>query len=407
MPALFQKFRPLTVCLALSILVHILPTLVLRMTGTFDFGVPVNSPAAVMVDLADPGAGAASAARTEQPVRNAPASAGKFVVAQNPLLLPEPAGSSSPASPGPQATRGPAEARRAKPAPAQNDETEATPPRSGVTPPRTETAPPDAETAPPDAETAPPDAETAPPVAAGADLPRLRTGDFLAAQQEKLSYLISMHGIPIGSAELEAKNEQGVTTITLRVKSNAATSSIFPVDDLVETRHIDGKFIMTRIRQQEGAFRSDVMITINRGKRRVSLVDFARNRNQKLSVPSDGVLDTLSGIYFLRNRPLQVGRTETLHIYDSETYAEVPVEILRREELRLPNLAKVATLVVRPQQISSGIFRSTGAVLIWLTDDDHKVPVKIVTTVALGQITAELVAAESKLAEKVAETSGL
>ena len=393
MPALFQKFRPLTVCLALSILVHILPTLVLRMTGTFDFGVPVNSPAAVMVDLADPGAGAASAARTEQPVRNAPASAGKFVVAQNPLLLPEPAGSSSPASPGPQATRGPAEARRAKPAPAQNDETEATPPRSGVTPLRTETAP--------------PDAETAPPVAAGADLPRLRTGDFLAAQQEKLSYLISMHGIPIGSAELEAKNEQGVTTITLRVKSNAATSSIFPVDDLVETRHIDGKFIMTRIRQQEGAFRSDVMITINRGKRRVSLVDFARNRNQKLSVPSDGVLDTLSGIYFLRNRPLQVGRTETLHIYDSETYAEVPVEILRREELRLPNLAKVATLVVRPQQISSGIFRSTGAVLIWLTDDDHKVPVKIVTTVALGQITAELVAAESKLAEKVAETSGL
>ena len=93
---------------------------------------------------------------------------------------------------------------------------------------------------------------------------------------------------------------------------------------------------------------------------------------------------------------MQVGKTETLHIYDSETFADVPVEILRREELRLPNLSKVATLVVRPLQKTAGIFRRTGDILIWMTDDDHKVPVRIVTSIALGTITAELVSAESK-----------
>jgi hypothetical protein len=222
----------------------------------------------------------------------------------------------------------------------------------------------------------------------------------MSAKHEKLSYLISMHGIPIGSAELEANNEKGSTTITLRVKSNAAISNIFPVDDVIETRLIDGMFIMTTIRQQEGSFRSDEMFTINLGKKRVSWVDFVQNRSLKMTVPTDQVLDTLSGIYYLRNRHLQVGRTETLHIYDSETYAEVPVDILRREEMRLPNLAKIATLVVRPLQKTGGIFRRTGDILIWMTDDDRRVPVKIVTSVALGTVSAELVAAETTLPDQ-------
>ena len=108
------------------------------------------------------------------------------------------------------------------------------------------------------------------------------------------------------------------------------------------------------------------------------------------------MLDTLSGIYFLRNRQLQVGKTETLHIFDSESYADVPVEILRRETVRLPNFTTVDTLVVQPLQKSAGIFRRTGDILIWMTDDVNKVPVKIVTSVALGTVTVELVSAESK-----------
>jgi hypothetical protein len=124
-----------------------------------------------------------------------------------------------------------------------------------------------------------------------------------------------------------------------------------------------------------------------------------------MTIPTDEVLDTLSGIYYLRNRQLHIGKTEELHIYDSETYADVPVEILRRETMHLPNFKKVDTLVVRPLQQTAGIFRRTGDVLIWMTDDAYKVPVRIVTSIALGKITAELVSAESKLpGEKIKET---
>jgi hypothetical protein len=86
-----------------------------------------------------------------------------------------------------------------------------------------------------------------------------------------------------------------------------------------------------------------------------------------------------------------------LHIFDSEYYADVPVEILRRETVRLPNLTNIDTLVIRPLQKTAGIFRRTGDILIWITDDVNKVPVKIVTSVALGTVTVELMSAESTL----------
>lgn len=43
---------------------------------------------------------------------------------------------------------------------------------------------------------------------------------------------------------------------------------------------------------------------------------------------------------------------------------------------------------------TEGIFRRTGDVLIWVTDDQYRVPVKFVTSIALGQVTAELVSSD-------------
>jgi hypothetical protein len=375
----FLKIRLLVICLVLSIAAHALPMVCMILFSSYHFGAPVQAPAAVQVDLS---------------TLEEPASA---------RVKPEKAHKAA----APQLAQGASE----------EDETDedippARQPESPVSPAKTES--PYSEPKPARAVARPepvrpaaalklvgsagPRPTSAKPAATGPAVPvkRLRGGDFLSAQHEKLSYLISMHGIPIGSAELESNDENGATSITLRIKSNAAISNFFAVDDVVETRHIDGLFIMTTIRQQEGAFRSDEMFTINLAKKRVAWVDFLQNRSLNLTVPTEEVLDTLSGIYSLRNRRLEVGNTETLHIYDSETYADVPVEILRREELYLPNLTKVPTLVLRPIQKTAGIFRRTGDVLIWMTDDANKVPVKIVTSVALGTVSVDLIAAESK-----------
>ncbi|GFO59551.1 hypothetical protein GMST_18760 [Geomonas silvestris] len=395
-----HKIRTFALCLACSLLLHFLPGLLLGMFASYNFGAPVQQPPVVMVDLAEAKAVAAPRQEPEpapEPAAEArPRAAGP---AQLPATHPEPKPESKPApEPEPQAKQEapkapepPAVAQDAPPEPAADPEEEQT----RIRKPRVRHAGTRvARPVPP--LPALPAVSTVRQAAWPTPAPRLKGSDFLSSQQEKLSYVLTMHGVPIGSAELEAKQEKGITSIVLRVRSNAAISSFYPVDDLIETRHVDGQYIMTKIRQTEGNFQSDELITINPGKKQVDWVDFLQRRALRTAVPDDDVLDSLSGIYYLRNRQLEVGRTEYLHIYDSEVYAEVPVEILRKEEIRLANFNKVATLVVKPLQKTAGIFRRTGDLLIWMTDDARKVPVKMETTIALGKVTAELISAESQ-----------
>ncbi|HBA89657.1 MAG TPA: DUF3108 domain-containing protein [Geobacter sp.] len=393
-----HRIRPLAWCAMLSILVHLCLILSLRMLGSYDFGASVGNPLAVMVDLA-----AVSAAVGAQGATVKKAEPQKPELRTVAASLPEDGFEK-----GAAATRGREEVRpapkpEAKPA-AERLQSAAAPdddmeehkraPRrhSGL---RRRT--PVVIDSPPAVPRPLPAVKPHRVLAADATPTMLNSvSESLASRYEKLTYLISMYGIPIGHAELESKSEMGVTVISLRVKSNAVISSYFPVDNLVETRHINGMFLVSNVKQNEGDFKCDQSFTINAAKKRVSFVDFRNSRTLDMDVPSGDVLDTLSGIYYLRNRQLEVGRTETLHIFDSETYADVPVEILRKEEMRLPNLAKVDTVVVRPLQTTPGIFRRTGDLLIWMTDDDKKVPVKIATSIPIGRVTAELISAESQ-----------
>ena len=382
-----RKIRALVYCCLISILVHVAFACATRFLGRSDFGAAVREPGAVMVDLTGKPAPAAAGPPEGGDAPDESATPSEEPQPHEVAVSGEPAGRQPPLSD--SATTGPPDEGDDPPTGAASEPPAPVPPVLADSRKASVDGTVKAAVAPP---------KPAPRSVAGPPAPAtmLKTvSDSLAAKHEKLTYRISMHGLPIGGAELEADNDHGVTSITLRVKSNAAVSSIFPVDNLVQTQQIDGRYILARIRQREGSYQRDEEFTINLRKKRVFWFDYNHSIPVTTNVPTDDVLDTLSGIYYLRNRQLQVGRTETLHIYDSETYADVPVEVLRREEIRLPNLKKVSTLVIRPLQRTAGIFRRTGDLLIWMTDDRYKVPVRIETSIALGRVTAELISAET------------
>jgi hypothetical protein len=224
--------------------------------------------------------------------------------------------------------------------------------------------------------------------------PLRSAAEFLPARSEKLSYLISLFGIPVASAELEAVNKNGELWITLRTRSNAEVSSFYSVDDLLETRHMGGNFIISRFRQHEGSLISDTGFTIFLREKRVFWFDRIHHRYSDETVPNSEVQDILSSVYQLRNRPLQVGKSELLHIYDGENYALIPLEIVRHEEMRLRNLQKVDTLQVHYTK-QSGVFRRVGDVTAWLTNDENKVPIRVEASTLLGKITVELISSET------------
>lgn len=228
-------------------------------------------------------------------------------------------------------------------------------------------------------------------------MPPLRGAhEFLATTREKLTYRITLLGMGVGEAVIEAVQDRGEVKITTRVRSNSVLSVVYPVDSLVETRLIAGNYIITRVKQREGTFTSDTGFTLKLREKSVFWADRLHNRFDAQPLPREDVTDIVSGFYNLRRKNLEVGQSVLLHLYDSNEYAPTTVEVLRRETVILPGDRKVNALVVHPMLKTEGFFRRNGDILVWLTDDEYKVPVKMETTIALGRVTAELVSAESE-----------
>jgi hypothetical protein len=102
---------------------------------------------------------------------------------------------------------------------------------------------------------------------------------------------------------------------------------------------------------------------------------------------SKSPLDDVAFIYFMRSAPLELKRTYTYDRYYRSEKNPVTVEVLKREEMTMPNGTKVKCLVLHPiVDEANGMFSKTSDARLWLTDDARRIPVRIETTYNFGTI---------------------
>ncbi len=104
------------------------------------------------------------------------------------------------------------------------------------------------------------------------------------------------------------------------------------------------------------------------------------------------VHDILSAFYFARivdYSKFAVGDTIGLHNFYKDKSHELIVRFLGRQELEI-EAGTFRTIVVEPLVKEGGLFKSEGRIVIWLTDDERKVPVRVNTKVVIGSIDVEL-----------------
>jgi hypothetical protein len=79
-----------------------------------------------------------------------------------------------------------------------------------------------------------------------------------------------------------------------------------------------------------------------------------------------------------------------IDIFDSEKLYKAEVRVLKKEVLETP-AGKFNTVLIKPIVKSEGIFFGKGDILIWLTDDSRRIPVKLKTKIPFGSVKAILV----------------
>lgn len=115
---------------------------------------------------------------------------------------------------------------------------------------------------------------------------------------------------------------------------------------------------------------------------------YERNDGESDSIP-DNPLDDASFVYFVRSIPLEVGETYEWNNYFRWDRNPVIIKVLRRENIKVP-AGKFSTIVVRPIIKTKGLFSEGGEAEIYITDDERRLPVKIVTKLKVGSVILEL-----------------
>lgn len=175
--------------------------------------------------------------------------------------------------------------------------------------------------------------------------------------------------------------------VMFQVNSTPTFSWFYEVRDRYET-YLDVEGIFPwRFEQhiKEGKYRRDFSAQFDQ------VNHLAKTTEGEFPIPSY-VHDIVSAFYFARTLDFSKMRIgEKIHFqnfYKDSTY-KLDVKFLGRQQIEV-SAGTFNCLIVEPLAQEGGLFKSEGRALLWLSDDERKIPVKVSTKVIIGSIEAEL-----------------
>jgi len=206
---------------------------------------------------------------------------------------------------------------------------------------------------------------------------------------EHLVFNIDYGIIHAGEARMSIPDTQWVNGrpcyhVVTTAKSNKFFDPFFKVRDRVET------FI-----DMEGIFPWKFKKKIHEGryrKKRVIIYDQLNNRvfykKDTIDVPPN-IQGVLSSFYFIRTTPLKVGRPVFIENFSEGKIYKLKILVHKKEHVRVP-AGEFDCIVVEPILKYEGIFKQKGRIVIWLTDDEKRMPVLMKSKALIGTIVVRL-----------------
>jgi hypothetical protein len=108
-------------------------------------------------------------------------------------------------------------------------------------------------------------------------------------------------------------------------------------------------------------------------------------------------LDDAAFFYFLRTIPLEVGKTYKYERYFKKELNPVTIKVVKREKMEMPDGKDVPCIILNPVVGEEGLFAPRSQAMLWLTNDERRLPVQIRAKLPFGTVTLRLekIAAET------------
>jgi hypothetical protein len=227
--------------------------------------------------------------------------------------------------------------------------------------------------------------------AAGTDFRKVENNAFNVG--ESLKYDLKYGFVKGAETQISVTGEKSVrgrNCYHIEFTANTVNpfDSFFHVDDKYETFiDKDGLFPMYfKQRVREGKYTRDDEVEFHHEKGIAKSLIYGKDYDiAKYSQ------DIVSAYFFIRSLDLRskVGQTISMNNFSNDKDYPLDIKILRRDVIET-DLGTFRCIVVEPLVRGAGLFKSEGRILIWMTDDENKIPVKISIKVVVGSINAEL-----------------
>ena len=207
---------------------------------------------------------------------------------------------------------------------------------------------------------------------------------------EKLRFSVQYGFVHAGTAYLEVpevKNWNGHEVYTFRAtaKSNAFFSVIYKVRNRIESYWDKGGQFSRRYHEnrREGGYKKNEEILFEHDLREARYSD-----GQVYAIPPH-VQDALSSFYYARYQALPLGGSIFFDYHASRKSKPLEIKVLGRETVKTP-AGKFDCVVIEPMLKAGGIFKKSGRLVIWLTNDERRLPVLMKSKVTIGSISVVL-----------------
>jgi hypothetical protein len=207
---------------------------------------------------------------------------------------------------------------------------------------------------------------------------------------ESLRFSIEYGLVKAGNAWLEVepmmtyRNRQCYHLVS-RAESNEFMSKIYKVRDRIDSLvDSDGLYSMRyRKRIREGSYEKDYDVAYDPARGKAKYADGLEFDMEPWSK------DALAAFYYVRHQPLEVGKDVVVAHHSDRRSTPIHVKVHRKEKIKVP-AGEFDCIVIEPVMDSEGLFKSSGQLLIWVTDDARRVPVLMKSKIPVGTIDAVL-----------------
>lgn len=174
-----------------------------------------------------------------------------------------------------------------------------------------------------------------------------------------------------------------------RIESTASSNRFFSgfyrvrdkVISYIDRDQLFSRYFMKRLR--EGTYRKTVEIEFDQE------AGVARYHDGREFPISYGVHDVLSAFYFVRTLDLEVGRDVFLSAHSSRENYDMRVIVHSKETIKT-DLGTFECFVIQPVMVGEGLFKHEGDLMIYLSADEHRLPILMKTKLPVGSISVTL-----------------